>query len=122
MKMGRFEKRFVNSHSHSRRVAEHAVQLLQAADPQPGQRLLDVGCGNGAAPIHVAKALGLAVTGVDVDAEQIETAAATRKRQAAVRFVAADATSSRLPTGSSTSSTPTRQPTTSVTGSGRSRR
>ena len=93
MKMGRFEKRFVNSASHSRRVAEHAVQLLQTANPQPGQRLLDVGCGNGAAPIHVAKTLGLAVTGVDVDAEQIETAAATGKGQAAVRFVAADATS-----------------------------
>ena len=93
MKMGRFEKRFVNSASHSRRVAEHAVHLLQAANPQPGQRLLDVGCGNGAAPIHLAKTLGLAVTGVDVDVEQIEAAAATRKRQAGVRFVAADATS-----------------------------
>ena len=95
MKMGRFEKRFVNSAGHSRRVAEHAVQLLQAANPQPGQRLLDVGCGNGAAPIHAAKTLGLAVTGVDVDVEQIEAAAATRERQAGVRFVAADAT--RLP-------------------------
>ena len=35
MKMGRFEKRFVNSASHSRRVAEHAVHLLQTANPQP---------------------------------------------------------------------------------------
>jgi ubiquinone/menaquinone biosynthesis C-methylase UbiE len=92
MKMGRFEKRFVNSASHSRRVAEHAERLLRTANPQPGQRLLDVGCGNGAAPIHLARALGVAVTGVDVDAEQIETAAATSKGQAGVRFLAADAT------------------------------
>lgn len=99
MKMRRFEKRFVNSASHSRRVAEHAVQLLQAADPQPGQRLLDVGCGNGAAPIHVAKTLGLAVTGVDIDAEQIQTAAATGRGQEDVRFLAADATSLPLADG-----------------------
>ena len=93
MKMGRFEKRFVNSSSHSRSVAEHAEELLQTANPQPGQRLLDVGCGNGTAAIHVAKTLGLAVTGVDVDPAQIQTAAAAGKGQAAVRFLAADATS-----------------------------
>jgi tRNA1(Val) A37 N6-methylase TrmN6 len=122
MRMGRFEKRFVNSAGHSRRVAEHAVQLLQAANPQPGQRLLDVGCGNGAAPIHAAKTLGLAVTGVDVDVEQIEAAAATRERRRAFASSRQTPPASRLPTGSSTLSTPTRQPTTSVTGNGRSRR
>ena len=76
MEMGRFEKRFVNSASHGRRVADHAVELLQTANPQPGLRLLDVGCGNGTALIHVAKTLRLAATGVDVDTEQIEAAAA----------------------------------------------
>jgi len=95
MKMRRFEKQFVNSSNHSRRVADHAVQLLKAANPQPGLRLLDVGCGNGAAPIHVARTLRLAVTGVDVDPEQIEAAAAAGKGLADVRFLVADAT--RLP-------------------------
>ena len=95
MKMGRFEKRFVNTASHSSRVAEQAHQLLQAANPQPGQQLLDVGCGNGTAPIHLAQTLGLAVTGIDVDTEQIEAAAAKGNGVAAVRFLAADAT--RLP-------------------------
>ena len=95
MKMGRFEKRFVNSDVHSRRVAEHALQLLGTANPKPGQQLLDVGCGNGAAAIGLANTLGLVVTGVDVDTEQIEAAAAARDGLAAVRFLAADAT--RLP-------------------------
>ncbi len=95
MKMGRFEKRFVNSARHSSRVAGHAQQLVQTADPRARQRLLDVGCGNGAAAIHIAKTLGLAVTGVDVDTEQIEAAAVTANGLAAVRFLAADAT--RLP-------------------------
>ncbi len=92
MKMGRLEKWFVNSAGHSRRVAEQAVQLLQAATPEPGLRLLDVGCGNGTAPIHVAKTLGLAVTGVDVDTKQIEAAAAASQGLRNVRFLAADAT------------------------------
>ena len=74
MKMGWFEKHFVNSAGHSQRVAEHAERLVRLADPRPGQRLLDVGCGNGAAPVHLARTFGLEATGVDVDPEQIEAA------------------------------------------------
>jgi ubiquinone/menaquinone biosynthesis C-methylase UbiE len=95
MKMGRFEKRLVNSAGHSSRVAKQAQQLLRAANPQPGQRLLDVGCGNGATPIHLARTLGLAVTGIDVDPEQIEAAAVAGRDVPAARFLTADAT--RLP-------------------------
>ena len=36
MKMGRFEKRFVNSDVHSHRVAEQAQQLVGTANPKPG--------------------------------------------------------------------------------------
>jgi ubiquinone/menaquinone biosynthesis C-methylase UbiE len=92
MKMGRFEKWFVNSDVHSNRVAEQAHQLVRTANPRPGQRLLDVGCGNGAAAIGLANTLGLVVTGIDVDTEQIDAAAAAGDGLAAVRFVAADAT------------------------------
>lgn len=95
MQMGRFEKRFVNSPGHSSRVASRAQQFVQTIDPRPWERLLDVGCGNGAAAIHLATMLGLDVTGVDVDAEQIELATAAGDGLAAVRFLVADAT--RLP-------------------------
>lgn len=92
MKMGRFEKLFVNSAQHSQRVAEQAERLVRLADPRRGQRLLDVGCGNGAAPIHLAKTFGLEVTGVDVDPEQIEAAKARANGPEQVRFLVVDAT------------------------------
>jgi ubiquinone/menaquinone biosynthesis C-methylase UbiE len=95
MKMGRFEKRFVNSARHSSRVAERAQQLVRTVNPQPGQRLLDVGCGNGTAAVHLAKALGLDVTGVDIDTGQIAAAELQGNGLPAVRFLVADA--SRLP-------------------------
>jgi ubiquinone/menaquinone biosynthesis C-methylase UbiE len=95
MKMSRFEKLFVNSSRHSNRVAEQAHQLVRTAAPKPRQRLLDVGCGNGAAAIGLANTLGLLVTGIDVDTEQIEAAASAGAELAGVRLLAADAT--RLP-------------------------
>lgn len=85
------EKQFVNSARHSQRVAEHAESLVRSADPQPGQRLLDVGCGNGAAPIHLATTFALEVTGVDIDPEQILAADAARADLTTVRFLVADA-------------------------------
>ena len=91
MKMRRIEKRFVNSARHSARVAEHAEQLVRIADPQPGQQLLDFGCGNGTAPIHLVTTSGLEVTGVDIDPEQIQAAVAESANLATTRFLVADA-------------------------------
>jgi cyclopropane fatty-acyl-phospholipid synthase-like methyltransferase len=102
MRMKPIEKQFVNSARHSERVAEQAEQLVRVADPQAGQRLLDVGCGNGAAPIHLANTFGLDVTGVDVDPEQIALAASTD--HAAARFLVADATRLHSTTTNSTPS------------------
>jgi SAM-dependent methyltransferase len=92
MKMGQFEKRFVNSGRHSGRVAEQAERRLRRADPKPGQQLLDVGCGNGAVAIHAARAFGLASFGVDIDPEQIEAACLAADGVDGVRFLVADAT------------------------------
>lgn len=95
--MRRFEKRFVNSLNHSRRVADEATARVARLAPTSGERLLDVGCGNGAAAIQLAKAFGLEVVGVDVDPEQVAASVQAAATAGAVggRFLVADA--SRLP-------------------------
>jgi ubiquinone/menaquinone biosynthesis C-methylase UbiE len=74
MKMSAIEKHFVNKPSHTRVVADRALQLLNRVSPQPGWRYLDVGCGVGSAAMEIAGTSGLRVTGIDVDPKQIEEA------------------------------------------------
>ena len=95
MKMTRFEKFFVNSAGRSRRVAEYAERMLRVVGFAAGQSYLDFGCGNGAAAIRLASKLGLKVTGIDVDPEQIEVARERSMETAKVRFLTADG--SKLP-------------------------
>ena len=92
MRMGTFEKHFVNAPAHSRRVAVAAVRRLRRVPYRAGWRYLDVGCGNGLATRHVADSLGLRVVGVDVDPAQIELARGAAGRRADVSFVTASAT------------------------------
>ncbi len=92
MKMGSLEKRLVNRKGHSRHVADRAERLLQHTDAEAGQAYLDVGCGNGAAPIRVAGRHGLWVTGADVDPDQIRLAEEASQHLADARFVTANAT------------------------------
>ncbi len=92
MKMAKFEKFFVNSERRSRRVAEYAEKMLRLAGFAPGQSYLDFGCGNGAAAVRLSSKLGLKVTGIDVDPEQIETAQGKSEQTAHVRFLTADGT------------------------------
>jgi len=99
MKMGQFEKRFVNSARHSGHVAERAERRLRSTDPEPGQRLLDVGCGNGAVAIRAARAFGLISVGVDLDPEQIEAARLAADGLQGVSFLVADATALPFPDG-----------------------
>lgn len=74
MRMTRVEKLLVNSAGHSRDVADRLAERIQQLSVRPGDRCLDVGCGNGTAAARLALTLGLDVTGVDVDAEQIRVA------------------------------------------------
>jgi ubiquinone/menaquinone biosynthesis C-methylase UbiE len=99
MRMRRFEKRFVNGVGHSSRVAVEAERRLGGLGPRAGQRLLDVGCGNGAVGIGLARVFGLEVVGVDIDSDQIEAARLAVGGQAGVRFLVADATSLPFPSG-----------------------
>jgi len=92
MKMGRLEKLFVNSPSHTRSVARHAEKMLRLVEFQPAQKYLDVGCGNGEAPIHLAREFGLNVTGIDVDPDQILAAKESSKDLSNARFLVVDGT------------------------------
>lgn len=92
MKMTNLEKLFVNSPSHSRQVSNHAEKLLKLVDFKAGQKYLDVGCGNGVAPIHLAKKYHLDVTGIDVDPEQIRLAEEHSQSLANAHFLAIDGT------------------------------
>ena len=92
MKMTKFEKSFVNSPRRSQRVAEYAEKMLRMVGFAPGQSYLDFGCGIGAATAHLASKLGLKVTGIDVDPEQIEAARARSEQNTNIRFLTADGT------------------------------
>ena len=92
MKMGMIEKLFVNNEAHSRQVSRHFERLLQLVEAEAGQTFLDVGCGNGAAPIHLAQNYGLVVTGIDVDPEQIALAQARSGNLPNARFLTIDGT------------------------------
>jgi ubiquinone/menaquinone biosynthesis C-methylase UbiE len=95
MKMTNFEKYFVNSPRRARRVAEYAEKMLGLIGFAPGQKYLDFGCGIGAAANYLASKLGLDVTGIDIDPDQIAAARAASGNNEKVRFLTADG--SRLP-------------------------
>jgi ubiquinone/menaquinone biosynthesis C-methylase UbiE len=99
MKMQAWEKRFVNGQRHSHRVASQAERRLHPIHPRPGQRLLDVGCGNGAAAIHLARAYELKTTGIDIDPDQIRAAAEAANGLTDIRFIVGDATALPFPDG-----------------------
>ncbi len=57
--------------------------LIQAADPKPGEHVLDVGCGTGIVAREVASRLGApgAVTAVDLSANMLDVARAAAARE-----------------------------------------
>lgn len=54
-------------------VRRHHLRLLQAAAPQPDERALDVGCGNGEVARDLARR-GLRVTGIDLSHQMLARA------------------------------------------------
>ena len=92
MKMGKFEKLFINRPSHAERVIKHGERLLRLVDVKEKQNYLEVGCGIGAMSKHVAEKYLLNVTGIDVDPEQIQLAQESTAGVPNIRFLEADAT------------------------------
>jgi len=58
---------------NARFVSDLGMPVVELLAPQPGERVLDLGCGDGALTERLA-AMGLAVVGVDASAEQIAAA------------------------------------------------
>ena len=68
---------------NARFVADLGIPVVELLDPQPGERILDLGCGDGALTEKLA-ALGCQVLGVDASPEQV---AAARTRGLAARVL-----------------------------------
>lgn len=58
---------------NARFVADHAAPLLEILDPQPGERILDLGCGDGVLTAKIAQS-GASVIGIDTSAELLNAA------------------------------------------------
>ena len=74
---------------------QHLTETLAAeAEIQPGQRVLDVGCGMGSSSIHLAAKLNCEVTGVTISAVQrrwAQLAAIGHRVARTTKFLCADA-------------------------------
>ncbi len=74
---------------------------LQAAAPQPGERVLDIGCGCGSTSLALAQAVGLQgrVLGVDISKPMLDAARRLAAAHATLplNFVEADAADAPLP-------------------------
>jgi SAM-dependent methyltransferase len=75
-------------------LAPVAEILIDRARPQPGERIIDVGCGNGFTSIAFAHKVGRSghVLGVDVSGPMLEQARQATPKDAPIEFVLADAT------------------------------
>lgn len=58
---------------NARFVADLGMPVVELLEPQPGERILDLGCGDGALTAKLVD-MGCSVVGVDSSAEQIEAA------------------------------------------------
>ena len=72
---------------------------IRAADAQPGEQILDIGCGSGTSTFVLAEQAGAAgfVLGVDISEQLVAVASATAPDASPVEFRCADAATAPLP-------------------------
>jgi 27-O-demethylrifamycin SV methyltransferase len=84
-------------------MEEMTAQLIRRLQPRPGDRILDVGCGNGTPALRLAQAHDVYVVGISVSQHQVDRAS-ERAREAGlagrVRFELANALDLPFETGS----------------------
>lgn len=76
-----------------RQLAPLGARAIEALAPRPGERILDIGCGAGAASLDLARAVGASgsVLGVDLSRPLLDIARKRADGLANVRFEEADA-------------------------------
>ena len=74
-------------------LSDIGAAILAAAAAQPGEHVLDLGCGTGATTLALADAVGAKgrVTGLDISKPMLALAESRAKDHAQVRFIEADA-------------------------------
>ena len=86
-----------------RMVEPFGNAALQAAAPQPGERVLDIGCGCGSTSMTLARAVGPhgSVLGIDISRPMLDAARqlAAAHPEARLSFAEADASVAALPAG-----------------------
>ncbi len=97
MKMGKIEKRFVNSQKHAQKNLELIERLFKRIDLNNISRILEIGCGVGIVSTHLANRHNMDVTGTDLDPEQIAIAKMYNTENEHLKFMEADST--QLPFG-----------------------
>ncbi len=79
-------------------LAPVAAALIAHAAPQPGERVLDIGCGCGATSLALAERIGDGhVTGLDVSAPMLAVAAGRGSDPARLTWLCADAAAHAFP-------------------------
>ena len=92
MKMGKLEKKFVNSKRHAQQNIEVIERLFEHINLDNISNLLEIGCGAGITAAHLHNKYNMSVIGTDVDPEQIMLAKKHHKECKRLKFIESDAT------------------------------
>jgi len=92
MKMGKFEKIFVNSRRHAKGNIRVTERLFSYLDLEEIKNVLEIGCGIGMLSGHLSQKYDMNVFCIDVDHEQIEIAKKYFKDNTKISFSVESAT------------------------------